>query len=115
MTPGVTVERKLSATTGGYVNYVLASGSNGTGFYRVPTEGTTLAAGRAYLTIPAETAASRSALMLAFDDEEETTGISASLTNSEEVNSAVYDLQGRRVEQPQPGLYIRNGKKVIIK
>ena len=112
---GVTVERKLSATTGGYANYVLASGSNGTGFYRVPAEGTTLAAGRAYLTIPAETAASRSALRLAFDDEDEATGISATLTNSEEVNSAVYDLQGRRVEQPQPGLYIRNGKKVIIK
>ena len=29
--------------------------------------------------------------------------------------SAVYDLQGRRVEQPRSGLYIRNGKKVIIK
>ncbi len=114
---GVTVERKLSATTGGYANYVLGSGTNGTGFYRVPTDGTTLAAGRAYLTIPAETAASRSALRLAFDDEDEATGISASLTNSEEriENSVVYDLQGRRVEQPQPGLYIRNGKKVIIK
>ena len=68
-----------------------------------------------YLTIPAETAASRNALRLAFDDEDEATGISATLTNSEEVNSAIYDLQGRRVEQPQPGLYIRNGKKVIIK
>ena len=114
---GVTTETNLAATTGGYANYVLASGSNGTGFYRVPTEGTTLAAGRAYLSIPAETAASRSALRLAFDDEDEATGIGASLTNSEEriENSAVYDLQGRRVEQPQPGLYIRNGKKVIIK
>ena len=114
---GVTVERKLSATTGGYVNYVLGSGTNGTGFYRVPTEGTTLAAGRAYLTIPAETAASRSTLRLVFDDEDEATGISATLVNSEEriVNSEVYDLQGRRVELPQRGLYIRNGKKVIIK
>ena len=61
--------------------------------------------------------ASSSALRLSFDDEEEATGISASLTKSEEriVNSTVYDLQGRRVEYPQPGLYIRNGKKVIIK
>ena len=114
---GVTTETNLAATTGGYANYVLASGTNGTGFYRVPADGTTLAAGRAYLSIPAEIAASRSALRLAFDDEDEATGISASLTNSEEriENSAVYDLQGRRVEQPQPGLYIRNGKKVVIK
>ena len=114
---GVTTETNLATTADGYVNYVLGSGSNGTGFYRVPTEGTTLAAGRAYLTIPAETAASRSALRLSFDDEEEATGIDASLTNSEEriVNGAVYDLQGRRVEQLQRGLYIRNGKKVVIK
>ena len=110
---GVTSETNLAAITGGYANYVLASGSNGTGFYRVPAEGTTLAAGRAYLTIPAETAASRSALSLVFDDEDEATGIGASLTNSEE--RIIYDLQGRRVEQPQRGLYIRNGKKVIIK
>ena len=33
----------------------------------------------------------------------------------EDATSVIYDLQGRRVEQPQPGLYIRNGKKVIIR
>ena len=30
-------------------------------------------------------------------------------------NEGVYDLQGRRVENPTKGLYIRGNKKVIIK
>jgi hypothetical protein len=110
---GVTVGRKLSATTGGYANYVLGSGSNGTGFYRVLAEGTTLTAGRAYLTIPAETAASRSTLRVVFDDEEEATAISD--VDRQEGEAAVYDLQGRRVAQSQRGLYISNGKKVVVK
>ena len=45
----------------------------------------------------------------------ETTGIDATLVNSEKVNSVVYDLQGRKVAQPTKGLYIVNGKKVVIK
>ena len=110
---GVSSETNLSATTGGYVNYVLGSGSSGTGFYRVPASGTTLAAGHAYLQIPAETAAGSRALTISFDDENEATAISDVERQNRE--SAVYDLQGRRVEQPRSGLYIRNGKKVIIK
>ena len=45
------------------------------------------------------------------------TGIGASLMNNEEgiVNGEVLDLQGRRVAQPKKGLYIKDGKKVIIK
>ena len=112
---GVTEATNINATENGYVNYVLNNGSQGVGFYKVGTAGASLEAGHAYLQIPAETATSRNALKLRFDDEDEATGISASLTKSEEVNSAVYDLQGRRVEQPQRGIYIRGGKKVIIK
>ena len=46
---------------------------------------------------------------------EETTGIST--VNSEEVKakSEVHDLLGRKVSQPGPGLYIQNGRKIIIK
>lgn len=46
---------------------------------------------------------------------EETTGIST--VNSEEVKakSEVYNLLGRKVSQPGPGLYIQNGRKIIIK
>ena len=50
---------------------------------------------------------------MSFDDE--TTALT--LVNSEQrrVNSEVYDLQGRKVAQPIKGLYIVNGKKLIIK
>ena len=47
-----------------------------------------------------------------------TTGIDASLVNGEEriVNSDVYDLNGQKVLNPtKKGLYIKNGKKVVIK
>jgi hypothetical protein len=111
---GSTIDRNLSATAGGYVNYVLGKIGDEVCFCLVPAEGMTLAAGRAYLTMPGETAASRSALNLRFDDEEEATGVS-DVERQENGVSTVYDLQGRRVEQPRSGLYIRGGKKVIIK
>ena len=46
-----------------------------------------------------------------------TTGISEELrVNSEEFATApVFDLQGRKVEgKPEPGVYVKNGRKVII-
>lgn len=46
------------------------------------------------------------------------TGISDAMrliNNEQLINNNVYDLQGRRVTQPTRGLYIVNGKKVIIK
>ena len=46
---------------------------------------------------------------------DDVTGINASLMNNEKVNNGVYDLQGRRVETPKKGLYILDGKKVIIR
>ena len=45
----------------------------------------------------------------------EATGIGATLMNSEKVNSGIYNLNGQRVTAPAKGLYIVNGKKVVIK
>ena len=42
------------------------------------------------------------------------TGITT-LTRSQNVNAPVYDLSGRKVAQPTKGLYIINGRKVIVK
>ena len=53
-------------------------------------------------------------LTCVFDDE--ATGISATLMNSEErIVNSIYNLAGQRVAQPTKGLYIKNGRKVIVK
>ena len=68
---------------------------------------------RAFLAIDKSSISAR-ALTLSFDDEE-TTGISTSLMNNEKMNNQYFDLSGRRVVTPTKGLYIVNGKKVVIK
>ena len=45
----------------------------------------------------------------------DTTGINDVRSETEEVRGGLFDLQGRRVEKPGKGLYIVNGKKVVIK
>ena len=48
----------------------------------------------------------------AFDDLSTTTGIGTLAITGE--STPLYDLQGRRVSHPKPGIYIQNGRKVII-
>lgn len=71
-------------------------------------------ANKAYLKI-AKSAFPAGARELSLVFEEESTGMDASLVNSEKriLNSEIYDLQGRRVVKPVKGLYIVNGKKVM--
>ena len=88
--------------------FVLANKSKGVGFYR--WVGGPLGAGRVYL--PAVT--SSNAIEYLGFDEEDTTGIH-SIDNGQLTIDNVYDLSGRRVAQPSKGLYIINGKKVVLK
>lgn len=74
------------------------------GFY--DWAGTSLVANRAY--IPAAKAAGLRALL--FDNT--TTGVNAATLNK--ASQKIFDLQGRRVEKAQKGLYIVNGKKVVL-
>ena len=53
------------------------------------------------------------AFTFCFDDGS-TTDISHALTH-QEGHMVYYDLQGRRVSNPSKGIYITNGKKIIIK
>lgn len=80
--------------------------------FRKTTSGT-LAANKAYLKIASGSSAP--SLGIVFDDSE-TTGINnvkhAATTNN---NGEFYDLQGRRIAQPTKGLYIVNGKKIVLK
>ena len=90
--------------------YVLANGDDGVGFYPV-VDGSAITAGKAYLKV--DDGAARQ--FIGFGDDNGATGIDSltpALSKGEEV---YYDLQGRRVAQPTKGLYIVNGKKVVIK
>ena len=84
-------------------SYILATGSAGVGFYADGAQ--TIPGFKAYL--PAGTGDVKA---FRFNDATAIDAISNELSQS-----AVYDLQGRRVSQPAHGLYIVNGKKVVIK
>lgn len=73
-----------------------------------------VAANKAYLAVP-DGANARSGFNLFGDDD--TTGIEAVDVNTENANVAreYYNLNGQRIANPSKGLYIVNGKKVIIK
>ena len=66
----------------------------------------------AYFEVPA----SSEARSFTFSIDGETTGIvSIDKDGCMSVNENVFDLQGRRVAAPQKGMYIVNGKKVVMK
>ena len=87
---------------------------------RTIANGKALRSCHAYFEIPANGGSQAVRLYeLDFGDDSErnTTSLSEELrVKSEEFATIpVYDLQGRRVENPTKGLYIVNGKKVVIK
>ena len=94
-------------------SYVFARQNGAVGFFKVSSGLSTGLADKAYLELPS-TAPS---LDIEFDDGE-TTGIyKIEADDFDETigNGQMYDLQGRRVAEPAKGVYIVNGKKVIIK
>jgi hypothetical protein len=102
----------VATTDGEYTNMILNKIAEKVGFYF--SAGQTVAANRAYLHIASDKApdAEESRMMFVFDGE--ATGIQ-SIENGQLAIGNYYDLQGRRVAQPTKGLYIVNGKKVIMK
>ena len=94
--------------------YVLAKQDGVAAFY--VWEGGLLGSGRVYL--PAESGASLARILIDFF--EEPAGIATGITDVKQSSDMkAYDLQGRRVSvtkgQVTKGLYIVNGKKVVVK
>ncbi len=100
-----------------YTNYkfTVKEGETEPGFYNF-ADNSTLSANKAYLRIPTAWLPSTSdakSVRMWFEDEE-ATGIDEINTNRPD-SDTIYDMQGRRVKNPSKGMYIVNGKKMIIK
>ena len=103
---GKTAAFELAAEGG----YVLLIENDVLGFYK-NANAFTIGANTAYLPAGFATDAAR---FYSFADDE-TAGINAVNVKNDLQNGAVYNLRGQRVAQPTKGLYIVNGKKVVIK
>ena len=102
------LEGTLTETTVPTGTFVLFKKGEKVGFYKTAAE-FTVGANTAWL--PADVTLSRN--FIGFDDE--TTGIEAvNVTENTNVAREYYNLNGQRVANPTKGLYIVNGKKVII-
>lgn len=113
---GTLEQTTVNSTDGAMSNYkfTIADGDTEPMFY--PFEDNTLfSAGKAYLQIPTVwlPVTAQKSLSIRFDDGE-TTDIDELKGESGEVKT-IYDLQGRVVENPTSGIYIIDGKKVLIK
>jgi hypothetical protein len=106
-------DRKTTGSKGNSTIYVLANRTKGVGFYR--WTGDELGAGRVYLNVTSQ-GGSNAHEFVGFPEEDEngTTAIQ-DIESTEPITGPFYDLQGRRVDNPTKGIYIVNGKKIIIK
>ena len=98
--------------TKGY-NYTLAAGP--TFKHPADADATALAAGKAFLKTTVNASKSGEAHSFSINFEDEGTTEIKNIEGVQPQNNIFYDMQGRMVAQPTKGLYIVNGKKVIIK
>ena len=113
----------LEITDANRNSVVLLAAGNKLGYAktdRTIANGKALGACRAYFHIPAISGSAQMArrFVMNFGKEDGTTGIFEVNTNNTNLTNKVegiFDLQGRRIENPKKGLYIVNGRKVVIK
>ena len=113
---GTAVEKEFSGA--GYRYYLFGKGVKGQGFYhQTGRDGNSikLPAHRAGLKLSTSGPDFAPAKELIFNfDDATTTGVNTIQPAVEKKNDVIYDLQGRRVTNPSRGIYIVNGKKVVI-
>ena len=111
---GTATEQEISGA--GYKYYLFGYGAKGQGFYhQTGRDGNSikLPAHRAGLKLSTSGFAPAKELIFNFEDAT-TNGISTVEQTAEPRTDVIYDLQGRRVKNPVNGIYIVNGKKVVI-
>lgn len=107
---GVLTDTELSSVESFDQVRIFSKKDNVAGFYKPNSGITTLAANKAYIMAPTN----NEALVLNFAGGE-VTGINQATINATEANAPIYDLTGRRVAKAVKGIYVKNGKKFIVK
>lgn len=113
----IDANNKLVASTGNAIDastraYVLVKTTDGKAVFKIlssNTEDRALAQYKAYLNLTGSLAAK---LSISFNDN--VTAIS-NATLAQEKTASIYDLSGRKSNKLQKGIYIVNGKKIIVK
>ena len=103
---------KIEETDGDKTNYYL-SGKDGT--FKSVNGSANIGKNKAYLQLPTSVFGGTRSIGISYDDEDGTTSIKNLTTDLTEGEGEWYTLQGQRVAKPGKGLYIRNGKKVIVR
>lgn len=105
---GVTTNTEVKAAT----DYVLTEKNTVAVFAQTGVNAATVSAGHAYLRVSAAKARTRTIGI----GGEGTTGIEHRFVDdNEQGEEVIYNLNGQRVKNPRKGLYIINGKKVLVK
>lgn len=107
---GVLTETGLNSVESSDQVRIFSKKDNVAGFYKPNSGITSLAANKAYIMAPTN----NEALVLNFAGGE-VTGINQATINATEANAPIYDLTGRRVAKAVKGIYVKNGKKFIVK
>ena len=98
----------LQPTEGEYTNFVLTAN----GF--TPTTGGTFGPNKAYLQIPTKFITDHQINTFSLAEDEDVSGIEETVTKKQ--SDEWYTLGGLRISQPrQKGLYLHNGRKVVVK
>lgn len=99
-----------------YANYILLKKDSDTEptFYRSDGSGD-IPANRAYLQIPLNLVPSANNARITTVFEDEVTPVEDILTTSDNSKDDYYNLNGQKVQTVKKGIYIKNGKKVIIR
>ena len=101
-------------TAASFTNYILVK--SGSDIVFAPTSGSgNVAANKGYLHLTETEVSSLTEAHSLTLDFGETTGVNEVRSQGSEVRGEYFDLMGRKVAQPTRGLYIVNGKKVVIK
>ena len=109
---GVLEAKVLQEKEGNVTNFILSKKNGEIGFYKANKN--PIAAWKAYLPVTNyNPAAEIKGFNLIFRDP--TTGIEEIETLPSAEDDAIYTLSGVRVTNPTKGIYIRNGKKVVVK